>query len=166
MQDLRWSGDEILIADQVCSVLSLWPGATEVPDGAIAQETGEVGIRFNVRRSEGATFELLVEGEHGTVDISKITNQKDLFRLWIQLPNQPGEIVGAMLLRHVLHIGLTLAGRDAQIGLLGATLAESSKIFDVVATHPFAETGRHRDRLGVKRVVAHPLLVGLEVIGL
>jgi hypothetical protein len=71
-----------------------------------------------------------------------------------------------VLLGHVFHIGLALAGRDAQVGLLGTALAESSQIFDVVAAHPFAKTGRHRDRLRVERVVADPLLVGLEVIGL
>ena len=166
MQDLRRPGDQVLIADQVGAVLSLWPGATEIPDRAIAQKLREVVIRRNVLGPKGATSELLVVGEHGTEDISKIANQKNLFRLGIELPDEPGKIVGAMLLRHVFHIRLTLAGRDAQIGLLGVALAESGQIFDVVATHPFLETRRHRDRLRVKRVVADPLLVGLEAIGL
>src|SRR5919112_16104 len=161
MQALRGPGDQVLIADQVSAIFSLWPGATEIPDGAIAQKPREVVIRCKVLGPKGATPELFVVGEHGTEDISKIANQKNFLGVGIELPDEPGKIVGAVLLRHVFRIGLTLAGRDAQIGLLGATLAESSQIFDAVATHPFVETRRHRDWLGVKRVVADPLLVGL-----
>ena len=34
------AGDQVLIADEVRAILSLWPGAAEIPDRAIAQETG------------------------------------------------------------------------------------------------------------------------------
>src|SRR5215212_7465727 len=149
MHDFRGTRDQVLIANQVCAILSLWPGATEIPDGAVAQECREVGVSFDVRGPKGTTSKLLIEGEHGTVDISKIANQKDLFRLWIEFPDQPGKVVGTVLLCHVFHIGLTLAGRDSQIRLLGAVLAESGQTFDVATSHPFAETGRHRDRLRI-----------------
>src|SRR5215208_4916556 len=148
------------------AILSLRPGAAEIANRAVAQEVGEVGVGFDVRGPKGTPPEYLVEGEHGAVDVAKIANQEDLFRLWVELPNQPGEIVGAVLLSHVFDIGLALAGRDTQVCFLRAALAESSEILHVVASHPFAKTGRHRYWLGVERVVADPLLVGLEVISL
>src|SRR5215207_7547839 len=148
------------------AILSLRPGAAEIANRAVAQEVGEVGVGFDVRGPKGTPPEFLIEGEHGTVDVAKIANQEDLFRLWVELPNQPGEIVGAVLLSHVFDIGLALAGRDTQVRFLRAALAESSEILHVVASHPFAKTGRHRYWVGVERVVADPLLVGLEVIRL
>src|SRR5215216_2056414 len=166
VQGLSWPSDEVLIADQVRMILSLRPRAAEIANRAVAQEIGEVGVGFNVRGSKGTTSEFLVKGEHGAVDVAKIANQEDLFRLWVKLPHQPGEIVGAVLFRHVFDIGLTLAGRDAQVRLLGAALTESGQILHVVAAHPFTKTRRDRYWLGVERVVADPLLVGLEVIGL
>src|SRR5215207_6285947 len=90
LQSLRGPGDEVFIADQVRAILSLRPGATEIPNRAVAQEVGEVGVGFNVRGPEGAPSEFLIEGKHRTVDVAKISDQKDLLRLRIKLPDQPG----------------------------------------------------------------------------
>src|ERR687898_3682703 len=157
--------DEILIPNEMRAVLALWPRSAQIADRAVSQERGEVRIGLDVRRPKRTAPELLIERKHRAVDVAKVPDEEDLFRSRIELPNEPWQVVGSVLLRHVFDVRLTLTGRDAQIGLLSGTLAESGEILDVLPSHPFPKTGCHRDRLGIERVVANPLLVGLEMIG-
>src|SRR5215207_3578876 len=97
-------GDEVLVPDEMCSILTLGPRPAQIADSAVSQERGEVRVGLDVRWSESAAPELLIECKHRAVDVAKVSDQEDLFCLGIELPNEPRQVVGSVLLRHVLNI--------------------------------------------------------------
>src|SRR5262245_8242911 len=107
------------------AVLAPRPGAAEIANRAVTQELRKLLVGLDVGRTEGTTTEFLVERQHRAIDIAKISHQEDLFGPGIKLPNQPGQIVGTMLLGHVDDVLLSLTGGDAKVGFLGIPLAKA-----------------------------------------